>query len=154
MDTILLDTITFDYLLHSPANLSRKAADAINKAGVLFVSVASLWEMTSHIRTGKITINAPFDLYINDALATFGVSLLPVDWQALAYLTTFEIVEIKKPFERITKGGETVQGIKTELHKDPFDRMLLAHALALRVPIVSPDQLFPHYESLGLRLIW
>lgn len=94
METILLDTITFDYLLHSPANLSRKAADAINKAGVLFVSVVSLWEMTSHIRTGKITINAP------------------------------------------------------------FDRMLLAHALALHVPIVSPDQLFPHYEPLGLQLVW
>ena len=154
METVLLDTITFDYLLHTPASLSRKAANSINNAGTLLVSVASLWEMTTHVRTGKIKINAPFDLYMNDALATFGVSLLPIDWKALAYLTTFETMEIVKPFEKEGKSGELLKGAKKELHKDPFDRMILAHAIALNLPLASPDQLFPHYKSLGLSLLW
>ena len=154
METILLDTIAFDYLIHSPTSLSQKATTAINKADIVLISVASLWELTTHIRTGKITINAPFDLYINDALATFGVDLLPIDWRALTYLTTFEVAEVTKPFERTTKSGEVIKGIKTESHKDPFDRMILAHALALNVPIISPDQLFPYYKPLGLQLIW
>lgn len=138
METILLDTITFDYLIHNPASLTRKATTAINKADILLISAASLWELTTHVRTGKIVINAPFDLYINDALATFGISLLPIDWRALVYLTTFEVVEVLKPFERITKTGEVTKGVKKEFHKDPFDRMILAHALALKSRLLVP----------------
>lgn len=37
-------------------------------------------------------------------------------------------------------------------HRDPFDRMLIATALAEDVPIISPDRVFKRYR--GLRVIW
>lgn len=37
------------------------------------------------------------------------------------------------------------------VHRDPFDRMLIATALAEDVPLLSGDRQFPHYR--GLRVI-
>ena len=37
-------------------------------------------------------------------------------------------------------------------HKDPFDRMLIAQALAEDIPIVTPDESFRKYK--GLKVIW
>lgn len=37
-------------------------------------------------------------------------------------------------------------------HRDPFDRMLIAQALAEDLPIVSSDQRFSEYKTL--RVIW
>lgn len=39
-------------------------------------------------------------------------------------------------------------------HRDPFDRMIIAQALAENCTLVSPDQRFPLYESSGLHLLW
>jgi PIN domain nuclease of toxin-antitoxin system len=36
-------------------------------------------------------------------------------------------------------------------HKDPFDRMIAALALALDISILSPD---PHLDQFGIRRIW
>jgi PIN domain nuclease of toxin-antitoxin system len=38
------------------------------------------------------------------------------------------------------------------LHKDPFDRMLIATALELEVPIVTPDKAIKQYP--GVHVIW
>ena len=39
-------------------------------------------------------------------------------------------------------------------HADPFDRMLIAQALAEDCPVVTGDQKFPLYETVGLKVIW
>jgi PIN domain nuclease of toxin-antitoxin system len=36
-------------------------------------------------------------------------------------------------------------------HRDPFDRLLAAQALELRIPIVSQDKIFDRY---GVQRIW
>ncbi|HUC74393.1 MAG TPA: hypothetical protein VMS04_03850 [Vicinamibacterales bacterium] len=38
------------------------------------------------------------------------------------------------------------------LHADPFDRQIIAQALAENVPVVTPDEAFDLYE--GLTVIW
>jgi PIN domain nuclease of toxin-antitoxin system len=38
-----------------------------------------------------------------------------------------------------------------QLHRDPFDRMLIAQAIALGLAIVTPDPLITQYP---VRVIW
>jgi PIN domain nuclease of toxin-antitoxin system len=44
-----------------------------------------------------------------------------------------------------------IAGSLPGLHRDPFDRMLIAQAQAERIPIVSIDDAFDAY---GVRRIW
>lgn len=37
------------------------------------------------------------------------------------------------------------------LHRDPFDRMLIAQAQAIHVPLISNEIVFDHY---GIQRIW
>jgi PIN domain nuclease of toxin-antitoxin system len=37
-------------------------------------------------------------------------------------------------------------------HRDPFDRMLIATALAEDIPLIGSDRLFKRYK--GLKVIW
>ena len=37
-------------------------------------------------------------------------------------------------------------------HRDPFDRMLIATALAEEIPLIGSDRLFKRYK--GLKVIW
>ncbi len=37
-------------------------------------------------------------------------------------------------------------------HRDPFDRLIIAQAIADRATLVSTDRMFPNYVELGLKL--
>ncbi|MBK6290769.1 MAG: type II toxin-antitoxin system VapC family toxin [Ignavibacteria bacterium] len=37
------------------------------------------------------------------------------------------------------------------LHKDPFDRMLIAQAISLNIPIISAD---PHFQLYDVPVMW
>ena len=39
-------------------------------------------------------------------------------------------------------------------HKDPFDHMIISHAITERMPLVSSDSRFPFYRRQGLNLIY
>lgn len=41
-----------------------------------------------------------------------------------------------------------------EGHKDPFDHIIIAHALTMRMPLVSRDHKFGFYRRQGLDLIY
>jgi PIN domain nuclease of toxin-antitoxin system len=153
MPTLLVDTIALDWLLRDPQQLSTPARTQIEAADTVLVSVVSLWELAHHVRDGKLVIDLAFDTYTKKALRQHQLTLWPIQWQALSYMSSFAYQVIERPWSQTT-GEKTVQGIKRDLHKDPFDRMLLAHALSHQIPIVSPNQLFPYYQELGLQLVW
>ena len=39
-------------------------------------------------------------------------------------------------------------------HKDPSDHVIIAHAIAAKIPLISSDEKFPFYTKQGLRLIY
>ena len=39
-------------------------------------------------------------------------------------------------------------------HKDPFDHMIISHAITEHIPLISSDRRFPFYRRQGLRLIY
>ena len=94
----------------------------------LLFSMASIWELTIKIASGKLT---PVGSSIRDIIAMLrksGVDILPVRVEHLLRLET----------------------LPTQ-HRDPFDRLLIAQALEEDLTILTNDAQFRHYPA---KLIW
>lgn len=120
---LLLDTQALILWTIRPEGLPQRAQDAIAHEDVL-ISVVSLWEVTVKIGTVKLS----FPLPITRVLEQDPFTLLPL---ALAHLVRLAELPLH--------------------HRDPFDRMLAAQALAEGVPIVTAD---PRIGVYGPQVLW
>ena len=126
---LLLDTCVFIWLTQRPAELSRGARKAIdNPANELWLSHASIWEVHLKHLAGKLSLPSPPRFWFSQQMAVWGVQDQAVDLESLH--RTSELPPV---------------------HRDPFDRLLVAQALVHGLVLVSPDEYFPKY---GLNLIW
>ena len=126
---VLLDTHTLLWAVINPEKLSRKAARIIDdKAGVILVSAASAWEIATKVRKGKLPGAEAFEHDFVRILDTLGYALLSIDAETALRAARF-----------------------TAPHRDPFDRILAAQAIALDIPILSLD---PRLDQFGVRRIW
>jgi len=153
----LLDTIVLDWLITDKKfdKLSSNALDVIfDDTTTLLLSVVSLWEMSNHVREGIFVIDQSFNQFFEEVISEFDIEVLPIEMKAIEYMSTFDYAIIEKPFQR-TEKGKTIAGVKRELHRDPFDRMIISHAITIDIPVISPDTYFETYKkSNGLKLIW
>jgi PIN domain nuclease of toxin-antitoxin system len=126
---LLLDTNALLWAMLAPWNLSAKAADLLADPGnMLFISIASLWEITIKVGLGKLAIpNADIELFIAN-LDAFRIRVLPIRSEDLIAL------------QRLASH-----------HKDPFDRILVCQAQVEGMPIVTTDKMIPLYD---VRAIW
>ena len=79
--------------------------------------------------------------------------------KAIGKFETFTI-SIDDLVEQIKKDGFQIMHVKNshlarygdipllEIHKDPFDRLILATALSENIPVISADEKFKNYTSL------
>lgn len=112
MGRLLLDAhVVIWWDTGSPA-LGGAAKKAIQHADAVYVSAASEWEVTIKTSLGKIRI----DRTILDAVQDAGFEPLPVSFQHA------HMVGQLKP-----------------IHKDPFDRLLIAAALVEGLTLVTAD---------------
>lgn len=92
------------------------------------VSAASAWEIATKVRLGKlpdaVDLEANFLVYMREA----DYHLLPIT------------AEIALRASRMPGA-----------HRDPFDRILAAHALAEDIPIISADA---KLDDFGVRRLW
>lgn len=124
----LLDTHTLLWFLGKKANLSETALQATeNPASQCYCSIASLWEMTIKSSLGKLVL--PFTL--NTLANYFHENEIKILSISLADLVTYQSLPLH--------------------HKDPFDRMLIAQAVANNFTIITKDQLFSQYQ---VSLLW
>lgn len=125
----LLDTHAFLWWLADSRRLSSRARQAIaDEENDIFVSAASAWEITTKYRLGKLPEGAvaAFDVVGNIARQGFRELMIGV-----------------ADAERA--------GLLPGPHRDPFDRMLIAQALARDLVIVSTDAVFDRY---GVNRLW
>jgi PIN domain nuclease of toxin-antitoxin system len=109
--------------------LSSKAlAFMQQRANVLFVSPATLWEISIKDALGKLTLPEPFEQLFPARLDADGILTLPI------------LVPHLHQHRRLPHH-----------HHDPFDRLVIAQALAEDLTIVSCDSEFPAY---GVKLLW
>jgi PIN domain nuclease of toxin-antitoxin system len=121
---LLLDTHTIIWWLGGDDRLSQSAREAIARAGTdAAVSAACVWEAS--IKTASGRLQGP-DLA--SAVAAAGLPFLHID-------------------ERHAK----LAGELPLLHRDPFDRMLVAQARIEQLAIVTADGDIPRY---GVPVIW
>lgn len=126
---ILIDTHTFLWFIEDNYKLSKNAKEIIeNENNRKFLSVASVWELGIKYSLGKIQFAPNFNDFIDEQLVVNNIVLLPIK------LTHIKIV-----------------AELTLHHKDPFDRLIIAQAIAENLPIISIDNIF---DSYPIKKIW
>jgi PIN domain nuclease of toxin-antitoxin system len=114
---ILLDTNALLWHVASHPRLSATAKQWIDDpAQDVFVSVASLWEITIKTSLGKLQLHPPLPVLLQQHLLRSDVQLLPIEPVHLVRLSTLP-----------------------HHHRDPFDRLIVAQALDQSLPLVSSD---------------
>jgi PIN domain nuclease of toxin-antitoxin system len=104
--------------LSQPAKLKTRARTLIERSEV-FVSAASIWEISIKSSLGKLDSDPRA---IVDALEPSGLRVLPVSCEHAAKVHDLPA-----------------------LHRDPFDRMLLAQALSEPLTLLTDDEVLGHY---------
>jgi PIN domain nuclease of toxin-antitoxin system len=124
---ILLDTVTFLWATTSPAQLSRAAMSALrNDSTVREMSSISLSEIAIKSARGKLSFGQDD---ISSGIAALRLRVLPYTAEH-----AFRLFDLPPH------------------HGDPFDRQIIAQALAEGIPIVTSDESFRLYK--GLKVIW
>lgn len=127
--TILLDTCAVIWATLAPASLSSPARRAIaREETVVMVSAASAWEIATKVRLGRLPGAEELERNYLDVMDDAGYTLLAIDTEAAL------------------RAGRLLAD-----HRDPFDRMIAAQALALDIHVVSPD---PVFDQFGVRRLW
>jgi len=125
---LLLDTHAFLWWLAGHSSMSRRARAEIDSSSDVFVSAASAWEIATKHRLGKLP---EAELVATDVIAS---------------------IESQKftPLAVSVRHGQTA-GALPGLHRDPFDRMLVAQAMMEDLMLVSNERAFDAY---GVKRLW
>jgi PIN domain nuclease of toxin-antitoxin system len=110
---LLLDSQSVLWLLDDSPRLGRLARDTITSAGRVYVSAATVWELTIKAMLGKLSIPSRF----SDRLTDEGLTLLSI---------TADQAEGIREFPELTR-------------HDPFDRLLIAQAAATGLRLLTAD---------------
>lgn len=125
----LLDTHTFLWWVTNNPQLSQPVRDITSKPdSILYLSVASSWEIVIKFKTGRLPLPEAPSQFIQSCLTVNRFESLAID---LAHVLQVETLP--------------------EHHKDPFDRILIAQAQVENIPILTLDQLIAQYP---VQTIW
>lgn len=126
---LLLDTHSFLWWAFGNKALSRNARTAIDDDdNAVFVSAATVWEITTKFRIGKLPHAAVVANDVGAAAAAQGFQTLP----------------ISVPHAQLA-------GALPGPHRDPFDRMLIAQAMIESMVLVSNEARFGAY---AIKRLW
>lgn len=121
--TCILDTCTFIWLCAEAARLSETARRTIDSADTdLVLGDVSVLEIALKWQAGKITLPEPPRVWIERQAGIWSIRSLPISREHM-----YRAVELP------------------EHHRDPFDRLLVAAALAEGATILTPDPAIHRY---------
>jgi len=125
---VLLDTHALIWWFGNESKLSRRASSIIaNQKNTVLVSAAIAWELAIKVNLGKV--------------------------DALSLTTELPRYTAEEGFEELPISME--QAVRAGLlplhHRDPFDRLLVAQAQGLNVPILSADTVLDQYD---IKRLW
>lgn len=127
MNRFLLDTHTFIWLSENNPCLPDRLRDMIDDADLVYLSIASLWEIAIKLKLGKLSLQRDYEM-IGPAIEASDILILPI-----AFADTVQIRHL--PLH----------------HGDPFDRILIAQGINHSLPIISMDLKFDAYP---VQRIW
>ncbi|OFX32307.1 MAG: twitching motility protein PilT [Armatimonadetes bacterium RBG_16_67_12] len=122
---LLLDTHAFLWWITGSEHLSEPARAAIaDGANEVYFSAASGWELAIKASLGRVVLPDALEEFMSEQLATNGFDVLPIH----------------------LRHALGVRGLP-DLHRDPFDRILIAQAIAEGMSLVSGDPRITQYRA-------
>ncbi|MEJ2768134.1 type II toxin-antitoxin system VapC family toxin [Mycetohabitans sp. B46] len=120
---IVLDTHALVWWVNGDDALSKKAKAAIERereldGGQIIVSAISAWEIAMLVEREKLVLSMDVASWLTTVSAIDAVRFVPVD---------------------VESGLKSID-LPGEFHKDPADRMIVATARKLAVPLVTRDE--------------
>ena len=125
----LLDTHTFLWMAGDPSSLSTKVRDIVEeKNQQLYLSAASGWEIAMLQHLNRVELPDVPQRFVPEAMQKLNVLPIPIGFITAISATTLPLI-----------------------HRDPFDRLIIAEALKEKMTVLTKDNLF---ESYGIRSLW
>ena len=119
---ILLDTHAFLWIVWG-RRLSQAARDAyLNPQHDLYLSAVSYWEMCIKISLGKLKVRSDWMIQFDAEMASNGIRWLPVERVHCQHLLALP-----------------------QLHRDPFDRLLIVQAQLEGMTLLTADTNIQQY---------
>ncbi len=126
---LLLDTCTFLWVVAGAPELSETASEEfLKEENEVYLSSVSAWEIAVKSFLGKLPLPEPPHRFVPRERERHGISLLALDEESALHVARLP-----------------------ELHKDPFDRMLVCQALVGGLAILTPD---PDITRYPVRTLW
>ncbi len=120
----LLDTHIFVWWTLDSPKLSRAARDVLkNSHNFLYLSIASIWEIVIKSSIGKIILPESTEIFIQKQMRLNSVNLLNIKISH-----AFAVLQLPM------------------IHKDPFDRMLIAQSSCENLTLITDDSFIRQYE--------
>jgi PIN domain nuclease of toxin-antitoxin system len=121
---LLLDTHVFLWLQTEPERLGGHLTLVEDRANTLLLSAASSWEIAIKFGLGRLPLPEPPDRYVPTRMRAIGAEALPIEHShALAVVAL------------------------PALHRDPFDRLLIAQAEATGAALLTADPAVAQYPA-------
>ncbi|MDR2543684.1 MAG: type II toxin-antitoxin system VapC family toxin [Treponema sp.] len=123
MGRYLLDTHTAMWFLNGDKSISKTAKETIlNLSNIKYLSIASAWEIAIKLSIGKLDIVKSTADFLHDVEEN-GFIVIPIKPVHLTMLETLPLI-----------------------HRDPFDRLLIATAIAEEMTLVTDDENIAKYD--------
>ena len=120
---ILLDTCTFLWIISDSLELSERAREVFQyDSASVFLSCVSVWEIIVKHALGRLPLPDPPAQFIAGMRVLHAIEPLPLEEEAVLMLPRLP-----------------------DIHRDPFDRMLICQALAHGLSLLTPDPLIRRY---------
>jgi len=125
---ILLDTHTLIWFLNGDKKLSHKVRECIETpTNLKFVSIASIWEIAIKISLNKFRFPKGFNNFL-EMVDDNGFDILPISFEHTLTVSSLDFI-----------------------HKDPFDRLLIAQSICDNLTIATKDSFIEQYN---VQTIW
>ena len=125
----LLDTHTFLWMAGDLSSLSTNVLEILEeRSHRLFLSAASAWEIAILQQLKRLELPDAPQRFIPEAMQKLNVMPIPIGFTTAISAATL-------PF----------------IHRDPFDRLIIAEALKEKMMVLTKDDLFAEY---GVQVLW
>jgi PIN domain nuclease of toxin-antitoxin system len=119
---VLIDTHILLWFVNDNPQLSLTAKALLESNADVAISIASIWEIAIKLSIGKLTLPGTVEGFLFQQISLNEIEILPIEIRHLQIVSTL-------PFH----------------HRDPFDRLIAAQALADSMELVSVDKIFDQY---------
>jgi PIN domain nuclease of toxin-antitoxin system len=119
-----LDTHAFLWWITEDRRLSARAREVMaDGSNDLLLSAVSGWEIAIKASLGRISLPIPIDRFLSEQLQRNGIGTLPIEMSHALRVHALPL-----------------------LHRDPFDRLLVAQALLEKLRILTSDRQVAQYD--------